>query len=77
MKKFNYKEIKQLFLQVGSKSWADSCMSGRCGVSKKRLQLLQQLASDIPIEFLYTYVLTSLTLVTFQVIVVIVTRSFL
>lgn len=51
MKEFNYKEIKQLFLQVGSKSWADSCMTGRCSVSKKRLQQLQQIAPDVPIEF--------------------------
>ena len=51
MKTFEYKKIKDLFLQVGSKAWADSRMCGRCGISKARLQKLQELAPEIPIEF--------------------------
>lgn len=51
MENFDYKYIKSLFLKVGSKSWADSCMTGRCSVSKARLQELQKLSPDTPIEF--------------------------
>lgn len=52
MKKFTYREIRDLHLQIGSKSWTDSRMCGRCGISQKRLEKIKSIRPDIPTDVL-------------------------
>ena len=50
MKQYTYEEIKKLHLQIGSESWTASRMSGRCGISDKRLKQIKKIRPDIPTD---------------------------
>lgn len=50
MKRFTYEETKEMFMKVGKEDWANSRMTGRCGISKKRIEKCQQMRPDVPLE---------------------------